>query len=57
MMCQEAREKGIPLSTSVYNALIGCVGFLREGTALRIDALKSLLVEMEEQVRCSIELS
>ncbi|XP_026327030.1 protein PTCD3 homolog, mitochondrial [Hyposmocoma kahamanoa] len=48
-LAQEALEKGITLSTNVYNALLGCVGFLREGTALRIDALKSLLNEMNEQ--------
>ncbi|KAG6450726.1 protein PTCD3 homolog, mitochondrial [Manduca sexta] len=48
-LAQEALEKGIPLSTSVYNALIGCVGFLREGTTLRMEALKSLLTQMNEQ--------
>ncbi|XP_075972245.1 small ribosomal subunit protein mS39 [Anticarsia gemmatalis] len=45
----EAIEKGIPLSTSVYNSLISCVGYLREGTALRIEALKTLLNQMNEQ--------
>ncbi|CAF4854866.1 unnamed protein product [Pieris macdunnoughi] len=46
---QEAIEKGVPLSTGVYNSLLSCVGFLKEGTALRIDALKGLLAEMNEQ--------
>ncbi|KAJ8727118.1 hypothetical protein PYW08_015515 [Mythimna loreyi] len=49
MLTTEAKEKGIPLSTGVYNSLIGCVGFLREGTALRIETLRSLLAEMHEQ--------
>ncbi|XP_053600276.1 small ribosomal subunit protein mS39 [Plodia interpunctella] len=49
MLSQEAIEKGIPLSSSVYNSLLGCVGFLKEGTQLRIDALKSLLQQMNEQ--------
>ncbi|CAB3235945.1 unnamed protein product [Arctia plantaginis] len=48
-LTKEAIEKGIQLSTSVYNSLIGCVGYLKEGTALRIEALKALLVEMREQ--------
>lgn len=49
-LTKEAIENGVPLSTSVYNALIKCVGYLREGTALRIEALKTLLVEITEQV-------
>ncbi|XP_049865455.1 protein PTCD3 homolog, mitochondrial [Pectinophora gossypiella] len=49
MLAEEAKEKGIPLSTGVYNSLLGCIGFLKEGTALRIDALKGLLLEMNEQ--------
>ncbi|XP_072941693.1 small ribosomal subunit protein mS39 [Epargyreus clarus] len=49
LLSQEAIEKGIPLSTSVYNALLGCIGFLKEGTLLRITALKALLGEMHEQ--------
>ncbi|CAH0721551.1 unnamed protein product, partial [Brenthis ino] len=49
VLAQEAKENGVPLSTSVYNALIGCVGFLKEGASLRIEALKGLLVEMNEQ--------
>ncbi|XP_047545960.1 protein PTCD3 homolog, mitochondrial [Vanessa atalanta] len=48
-LTQEAKEKGIPLSTSVYNSLLGCIGFLKEGVSLRIEALKGLLVEMDEQ--------
>ncbi|KAI5641169.1 pentacotripeptide-repeat region of PRORP domain-containing protein [Phthorimaea operculella] len=48
-LAEEAREKGIPLSTEVYNSLLGCVGFLKEGTALRIDAMKGLLQQMNEQ--------
>ncbi|KAH9641898.1 hypothetical protein HF086_011648 [Spodoptera exigua] len=48
-MAQEAISKGIPLSTSVYNALIGCIGFLKEGTALRIEALKNILGQMNDQ--------
>ncbi|XP_034825130.1 small ribosomal subunit protein mS39 [Maniola hyperantus] len=48
-LAQEAREQGIPLSTSVYNSLLGCVGFLTEGVSLRVEALKSLLNEMNEQ--------
>ncbi|CAK1551948.1 unnamed protein product [Leptosia nina] len=48
-LAQEAMEKGIPLSTSVYNALLSCVGFLKEGTTLRIEALKALLSQMNEQ--------
>nr|XP_049696838.1 protein PTCD3 homolog, mitochondrial [Helicoverpa armigera] len=48
-LTQEAIEKGIPLSTAVFNALLGCVGFLREGTTLRIEALRSILVQMNEQ--------
>ena len=51
MLTQEAIEKGIPLSTNVYNSLIACVGYLREGTALRVEALRSLLGEMHQQVR------
>lgn len=50
-MSQEAIEKGIPLSTSVYNSLIACVGYLKEGTALRIEALQNLLTQMNEQVK------
>ncbi|XP_013185888.2 small ribosomal subunit protein mS39 [Amyelois transitella] len=49
MLCQEAIEKGFQLSTSVYNALLGCVGFLKEGTQLRAEALRSLLQEMNQQ--------
>ncbi|XP_041972653.1 protein PTCD3 homolog, mitochondrial-like [Aricia agestis] len=49
VLAKEAIEKGIPLSTSVYNSLLGCVGFLKEGTVLRIEALKSLLGEMNQQ--------
>ncbi|KAJ8725153.1 hypothetical protein PYW07_016111 [Mythimna separata] len=49
MLTMEVKEKGIPLSTGVYNSLIGCVGFLREGTTLRVEALRSLLAEMHEQ--------
>lgn len=52
MLAQEALEKGIPLSTEVYNSLLGCIGFLKEGTALRTEALRALLVEMDEQVGC-----
>ncbi|XP_046978802.1 protein PTCD3 homolog, mitochondrial [Vanessa cardui] len=48
-LTEEAKEKGIPLSTSVYNSLLGCIGFLKEGVSLRIEALKGLLVEMNEQ--------
>ncbi|XP_028038026.1 protein PTCD3 homolog, mitochondrial [Bombyx mandarina] len=48
-LSQEAIEKGIPLSTGVYNALLGCIGFLREGATLRIEALKSTLMQMKEQ--------
>ncbi|CAG9792120.1 unnamed protein product [Diatraea saccharalis] len=48
MLCQEAIEHGIPLSTSVFNTLLGCIGFLKEGTALRIETLKQLLAQMEE---------
>lgn len=50
-LSQEAIEKGIPLSTEVFNSLLACVGFLREGTALRAEALKGLLTQMGEQVR------
>ena len=50
-LAQEAKENGVPLSTSVYNALLSCVGFLKEGAALRIEALKGLLAEMNEQVK------
>ncbi|CAH2237241.1 jg11211 [Pararge aegeria aegeria] len=49
VFAQEAREKGIQLSTTVYNSLLGCVGFLKEGVNLRIEALKGLLHEMNEQ--------
>ncbi|XP_026765066.2 protein PTCD3 homolog, mitochondrial [Galleria mellonella] len=49
VLTQEAKDNGIKLSTSVYNSLLGCIGFLKEGTALRTETLKSLLVEMEEQ--------
>lgn len=49
MLAQEATENGIPLSTDVYNALLGCIGFLKEGTGLRIDALKATLAQMDEQ--------
>ncbi|XP_013174951.1 PREDICTED: protein PTCD3 homolog, mitochondrial [Papilio xuthus] len=49
LLAQEAMEKGIPLSTSVFNSLISCVGFLKEGTTLRIEALKTLLAQMKEQ--------
>ncbi|KAL0839744.1 hypothetical protein ABMA28_016385 [Loxostege sticticalis] len=48
-LSQEAIEKGIPLSTEVFNSLLACVGFLREGTALRAEALKGLLTQMGEQ--------
>ncbi|CAG4941282.1 unnamed protein product [Colias eurytheme] len=48
-LAQEAIENGILLSTDVYNSLLSCVGFLKEGTALRIDAMKSLLAQMNEQ--------
>lgn len=51
MLAQEAVEKGIPLSTSVYNSLLACIGFLREGVVLRIEALKELLMKMNEQVK------
>ncbi|CAH0628727.1 unnamed protein product [Chrysodeixis includens] len=49
MLASEAIEKGFQLSTSVFNSLLGCVGFLREGTQLRIEALKSTLAQMNEQ--------
>ncbi|XP_023938171.2 protein PTCD3 homolog, mitochondrial [Bicyclus anynana] len=49
VLAQEAREQGIPLSTTVYNSLLGCVGFLKEGVTLRVEALKSILNEMNEQ--------
>ncbi|KAM3968051.1 small ribosomal subunit protein mS39 [Aphomia sociella] len=49
MLIQEAKENGIQLSTCVYNSLLGCIGFLKEGTALRTETLKSLLTEMQEQ--------
>ncbi|CAH0397568.1 unnamed protein product [Chilo suppressalis] len=49
MLCQEAIEQGIPLSTSTFNGLLGCIGFLKEGTSLRVEALKQLLAQMEEQ--------
>lgn len=49
LLAQEAIEKGIPLSTNVYNSLLGCIGFLREGVVLRIEALKDLLMKMNEQ--------
>ncbi|KAJ0179470.1 hypothetical protein K1T71_005182 [Dendrolimus kikuchii] len=49
MLAQEAIEQGIQLSTSVYNSLLACVGFLREGVVLRIEALKELLMKMNEQ--------
>ncbi|XP_028163775.1 protein PTCD3 homolog, mitochondrial [Ostrinia furnacalis] len=48
ILSQEAIEKGIPLSTSVFNTLLSSVGFLKEGTALRAEALKSLLTQMAE---------
>lgn len=48
-MANEAIEKGILLSTSVYNSLISCVGYLKESTALRIEALQALLKQMNEQ--------
>ncbi|XP_068627800.1 small ribosomal subunit protein mS39 [Battus philenor] len=48
-LTQEAIEKGIPLSTSVFNSLLSCIGFLKEGTTLRIAALKDLLNQMNEQ--------
>lgn len=48
-MAQEAISKGISLSTSVYNALISCIGFLKEGTALRIEGLKTILGQMNAQ--------
>ncbi|XP_061706379.1 small ribosomal subunit protein mS39-like isoform X2 [Cydia pomonella] len=49
MLYQEALEKGIPLSTDVFNSLLSCIGFLKEGAALRMDALKDLLRQMAEQ--------
>ncbi|CAK1578571.1 unnamed protein product [Parnassius mnemosyne] len=48
-LAQEAIEQGIPLSTSVFNSLLSCIGFLKEGTTLRIEALKTLLSQMNEQ--------
>ncbi|XP_050672303.1 protein PTCD3 homolog, mitochondrial [Leptidea sinapis] len=49
VLAHQAIENGLQLSTSVYNSLISCVGFLKEGTILRIEALKTLLVEMSQQ--------
>lgn len=49
-LANETLENGIPLSTNVFNSLLSCVGFLKEGTALRIDALKALLMQMKDQV-------
>lgn len=54
MLASEAIEKGLQLSTSVYNSLLACVGFLREGTQMRIEALKSTLAQMNEQVRIQV---
>lgn len=49
-LAQEAIENGIQLPTSVYNSLIMCIGFLCEGTALRLEKFDSMLVEMVDRV-------
>ncbi|XP_048481128.1 protein PTCD3 homolog, mitochondrial isoform X3 [Plutella xylostella] len=48
MLAQEAIEKGLVLSTDVYNSLLSCVGFLKEGTTMRTEALKATLAEMHK---------
>ncbi|CAH2062952.1 unnamed protein product, partial [Iphiclides podalirius] len=48
-LANEALDNGIPLSTNAFNSLLTCVGFLKEGTVLRIEAMKSLLTQMNEQ--------
>lgn len=46
---QEASEKGITLSTSTYNMILASIGFLYEGTALRVEQLESKLRHMVDQ--------
>ncbi|XP_032512042.2 small ribosomal subunit protein mS39 [Danaus plexippus] len=48
-LSREALENNIPLSTDVYNSLLVCIGFLKEGVTLRVEALLELLNEMNQQ--------
>lgn len=45
---QECREKGIPLDTGTYNALIRVASFMRDAADLRWQLVKELLGDMAE---------